>query len=143
MAKDIRDLKLAIFTKLNSDSELRELLGGEGRILHAQPAQETEYPCVIYSIINDADFPYNENSGESSITQTFFRITIFSKESTTEKADAIESRVKTLLHGQRSLDTDRIICYSCYRENLMEPIRDPDLLAWIIATRYRVTWGAR
>ena len=59
MAKNIRDLKLAIFNKLNNDSELRTLLGGEGKIVHSQPAKGSDYPCVVYGIINDADFPYN------------------------------------------------------------------------------------
>lgn len=141
--KNIRLLKKAIFDKLNNDSTLRTLLGGTGRIVHSQPMKDTVYPCVVYSIILDRDFPYNEDSQESTITQTSFRITIFSKENKTEQMDAIEERVKTLLHGQRTLDTDEIICYSCYRENLMEPVREPDFLTWILPTRYKVSWAVK
>ena len=143
MAKNIRLLKKAIFTKLNDDSDLRTLLGGTGRIVHVQPAKETEYPCVVYQIIADHDFPYNESNPNSSITQTFIRITIYSKESKTEQSDNIESQVKGLLHGQRTLDTEEIICYSCFRENLMGPIRDPKLLAWILPSRYKVSWAVK
>lgn len=141
--KNIRLLKKAIFDKLNNDTTLRGLLGGEGHIVHLQPMKETKYPCVVYSIINDRDFPYDENSADSTITQTYFRITIFSKENKTEQMDAIEERVKTLLHGQRTLDTSEIICYSCFRENLMEPLREPDLLTWILPTRYKVSWAVK
>lgn len=146
MAKNIRLLKEAIFFKLNNDtgsSSLRNLLGGTGRIVHRQPLKTTKYPCVVYAIINDRDFPFDEDQDDSSITSTYFRITIFSKESKSEQSDNIESRVKTLLHGQRSLDTDEIICYSCFRENLMEPIRDPDKIAWITSSRYKVRWATR
>ena len=143
MAKNIRSLKKAVFDKLNNDTTLNNLLGGTGHIVHRQPSKTTKYPCVVYSIINDRDFPYNELNADSSVTQTFIRITIFSKDSKTEELDNIESRVKTLLHGQRTLDTDEIICYSCFRENLMESVRDPDLLAWILPTRYKVSWAVK
>ena len=143
MAKNIRLLKKAVFDKLNNDSTLRNLLGGVNHIVHRQPSKDTLYPCVVYSIINDRDFPYNETNQDSSITQAFVRVTIFSKSSKTEETDNIEEKVKTLLHGQRTLDTDEIICYSCFRENLMESVRDPDLLAWILPTRYRVSWAVK
>ena len=139
--KNIRLLKKAIFDKLNNDTTLRTLLGGTGHIVHSQPMKDTVYPCVVYSIINDRDFPYNETQADSKVTQTFFRVTIFSKSPKTEESDNIEARVKELLHGQRTLDTADIICYSCFRENLMEPIRDPDLITWILPTRYKVSWA--
>ena len=141
--KNLRLLKKAIFDKLNNDATLRNLLGGEGHIVHMQPMKETKYPCVVYAIITDRDVPYNENNQDSTITQTFFRITIFSKNPKTEEADNIEERVHTLLHGQRILDTAEIICYSCFRENLMEPMREPETLTWILPTRYKVSWAVK
>jgi hypothetical protein len=143
MAKNIRSLKKAIFDKLDGDETLKTLLGGDGRIVHRQPVKSTLYPCVVYAIINDNDYPYNETQDGSSITQTFFRISIFSKNSKSDQSDEIESRVKTLLHGQRSLDTSEIICYSCFRDNLIEPMRDPDIQAWVTPSRYRVTWAIK
>jgi len=141
--KNLRLLKKAVFDKLNNDTALRTLLGGTGRIVHRQPNKETKYPCVVYSIVLDRDFPYNEDQGTSTITQSFIRVTIFSKDSKSEESDNIEARVKQLLHGQRTLDTSEIICYSCYRENLIEPVRDPDILVWILPTRYKVSWAVK
>lgn len=142
-SKNIRLLKKAIFNKLNSDTQLRTLLGGEGKIVSSQPLKETKYPCVVYSIVTDTDFPYNETKEGSNITQTWFRVTVFSKDSKTEESDNIEERIKALLHGQRTLDTDEIICYSCFRDNRLETMRDPDLRTWITPTRYKISWGVK
>lgn len=142
-AKDIRILKKRIFDLLNNDSSLRQLLGGAGRIYHRQPTKNAVYPCVTYSIINDNDFPYEEDSADSDVTATFFRINVFSRESGTEQIDGVEHRIKQLLHGQRTLDSNEIICYACFRENMSEPIRDPDDTTWIQTSRYKTTWALK
>jgi hypothetical protein len=142
-AKNIQILKKQVFSLLKNDVTLTNLLGGSGHILHKQPNKNAVYPCVIYAVINDSDFPYNEDSGESDVTTSFIRITVFSKNSGTEQVDNIEYRVKQLLHGQRALDSSEIICYSCYRENMTEPIRDPDDTTWIQTSRYRTSWALK
>lgn len=141
--KNLRYLKKAIFSKLNSDSALKTLLGGAGKIYHSQPPKNAQYPCVIYSIIADNDNPFNDSSTTGEVTKAFIRIAIFSKSEKTEESDNIEARVKQLLHGQRTLDTTEVICYSCFRENLLEPIRDPDSTVWITQTRYRTSWAVK
>ena len=139
--KNIHFLKEAIFAKLNDDTTLRALLGGVGRIIHREPSKKTRYPCVVYDIISDTDNPFDETRNSGQITETYFRITIFSKNSKTEETDNIESRIKTLLNGQRTLDTVKIICYSCFRDNLLGTIKDPELLVWVTPVRYRVRWA--
>ena len=141
--KNIRYLKEAIFAKLNDDSTLKGLLGSSGRVFHRNPPKNAQYPCVAYAIISDRDRPFNETQDTGEATEAFFRVIIFSKSSKTEEIDNIESRIKTLLHGQRTLDTIKIICYSCFRDNLMEPIKDPDLLVWIAPVRYRIRWATK
>lgn len=141
--KNIHYLKEALFALLDSDATLKTLLGGNNKIFHRDTPQEVTYPCVIYSIINDTDNPYDETSIDGQITRSNFRITIFTTDSKTEISDNIESRIKTLLHGQRTLDTSKIICYSCLRDSLVEPIKDPNLLVWITPIRYRVTWATK
>ena len=141
--KNLFYLKEAIFAKLNNDSALQALLGGSGKIHHRDIPQEPSYPCILYEIISDNDTPYNELQEAGKITKTFFRIIIFVDDSTSEKSDNIESRIKTLLNGQSLLDTTKIICYSCYREMLLQPFRDPDLQVWVTPTRYRVTWATK
>ena len=141
--KNLRYLKKAIFNKLNNDTALRTLLGGAGKVYHRQPPKDAQYPCVVYSIIADKDNTFDEDRSTGEVTTSLFRISIFSKSSKTEKLDSIESRVKTLLHGQRTLDTTEVICYSCFRENLLEPMRDPDTIVWINQTRYRISWAVK
>ena len=141
--KSIRTIKEAIFYKLNNDATLQGLLGGSGRILHKQPPEDADYPCVIYEVISDADNVFNEDRGTGEITQSFFRVTIFSKSEKTEESDTIEARIKELLHGDRTLDNDDVICYYCYRDNLLEPFRDPETLTWATSIRYKVTWGVK
>jgi len=141
--KNLRYLKKAIFSKLNNDSALRTLLGGAGKIYHRQPPKDAQYPCVVYSIIVDSDNPFDEDRGTGDVTQSLIRIAVFSKSEKTEESDSIEARVKQLLHGQRTLDTTEVICYSCFRDNLLEPIRDPDLIVWITQTRYRTSWAVK
>ena len=142
-AKNIHYLKEAIFAKLNDDITLRELLEGSGRIFHRNPPDDAQYPCLTYAIISDRDRPFDENQDTGEVTESLFRITIFDNHSKTERTDNIEARIKTLLHGQRKLDTTKIICYSSFRDNLMEPVKDPDLLVWITPVRYRVRWATK
>jgi len=142
-SKNLRYLKKAIFNKLNNDPTLRSLLKGAGRVYHRQPPKDAQYPCVVYSIITDRDNPYDEDRDTGDVTQSLFRVTIFSKSQKTEESDSIEARVKNLLYGQRTLDTAEVICYSCFRENLLEPIRDPDLTVWITQTRYKTSWAVK
>ena len=140
--KNIHYLKEALFAKLN-DAILQGLLGGSGRIFHRDPPKEPNYPLIVYSVIDDKDNPYNESTVIGEITRCNFRITIFSSNSKTEESDNIEARIKTLLHGQRTLDTTKIICYSCVRDSLVEPIKDPNLQVWTTPIRYRVTWATK
>jgi len=142
-AKNIRYLKEAIFAKLNDDVTLRGLLGGTGRIFHRNPPKEPVYPCVIYAVIDDRDDPFNLTQIDGQTTRSNIRVTIFSNNSTTEESDNIESQIKVLLNGQRTLDTTKIICYSCIRDTLIEPIKDPDLQVWVTPIRYRVTWATK
>ena len=141
--KNIRFLKQAIFAKLNNDSDLKALLGGAGRIFHRQPPSKAKYPCITYSVMSDRDRPFNEDQATGEFTEAFFRVTIFSRKSTTTETDNIEARVKQLLNGQNTLDTTKIICYSCFRDNLVEPIQDPDLLIWVTPVRYRTQWATK
>lgn len=141
--KNIRYLKQSIFAKLNDDITLRNLLGGIGHIFHHNPPKEPVYPCVIYEIIDDRDNPFNTTQIDGQSTRSNFRIIIFSNTSTTEESDNIEARIKTLLNGQRILDTTKIICYSCVRDSLIEPIKDPNSQVWVTPIRYRVTWATK
>lgn len=142
-SKNIHFLKEAIFAKLNNDTTLRTLLGGSGKIYHRDVPQQPSYPCVIYLVISDADNPYNDTRGTGEVTESNFRIMIFSDKSQSEQSDSIESRIKTLVNGQRTLDTAKIICYSCYRDMLLEPFRDSDLQVWVTPIRYRITWATK
>ena len=142
-SKNIHYLKEAIFAKLNDDSNLRGLLGGSGRIFHRNPPKDAQYPCVTYAIITDSDRPFGEDQDTGEATGSFFRITIFDNSHKTERTDNIEARIKILLHGQRKLDTIKIICYSSFRDNLMEPVQDPVSLIWITPVRYRVRWATK
>ncbi len=143
LEKNIHYLKQAIFETLNNSATLNTLLGGSGKIFHRNPPKDVSYPCVIYSILDDKDHPYNETQINGKITRSNFRIDIYSNESTSAQSDNIEAQIKTLLHGQRTLDSDEIICYSCIRDTLIEPIEDPDLHIWITPIRYRVTWATK
>ena len=141
--KNIRYLKEAIYTKISTDATLNTLLGGSGRVFHRDIPKEPVYPCVIYLILNDSDHPYNEAIGSGQVTESNFRIMIFTDNSTSEQSDNIEARLKTLLNGQNTLDTTKVICYSCYRDMLLEPFRDPELQIWVTPIRYRVTWATK
>jgi len=141
--KNTRYLKEAIFAKLNDDSILVGLLGGSGRIFHRNPPKKAQYPCVTYAIIIDRDRPFDENQDTGEATECSFRVTIFDNHSKTERTDNVEARIKILLHGQRKLDTVKIICYSCFRDNLMESIKAPDSRVWVTPARYRVRWATK
>jgi len=141
--KNIRYLKKKIYEVLNSDATILGLLGTAGRILHANPPQEIQYPCIVYEILDDRDGVYNETSISGDVTRSNVRITIYDNDSSTEVSDNLEARIKELLHGQRTLDSTEIICYSCIRDTLIGPIKDFESQAWITPVRYRVTWAMK
>jgi len=116
--KNMQHIKEAIFDKLNDDATLRTLLGGTGRIFAAYPEKVfnfSDYPVLTYQILLELDRPYNENDTEGLATEVNLLITILSSTDKTEESDNIESRVRTLLNGNSTLDTTSIICYSCFR----------------------------
>jgi len=140
--KNIRHLKEAVYAKLTGSSALTNLLGGN-YIYHKSIPAKAKYPCVIYSVVSDEDNVFNEDQSTGEITRTLLRVAVFSRSKKTEESDNIESLIKSLLHGKQTLDTTKIICYSCYRDNLMEPMRDPDDQVWVTQTRYRATWAVK
>lgn len=139
--KNIHLIKKAVYNKLSSDLTLTSLLGGQ-RIYHQYPPQNVVYPCVIYEIVIDTDTPYNEDNLEGKITRTSLQISIFSSSNKSEESDNIESRIKTLLNGQRTLDTTDIICYGCERKSTRQ-VRDEDVKVWITQSSYQASWGSR
>jgi len=142
--KNIRLLKQAVYAKLSEDTTLVNDLLGANRIYGRFPPKDIiEYPIVIYEIATDIDRPYMESDESGKVTETSIRISIFSDSSKTEESDNIESRIKVLLNGQRTLDTDDIICYSCYRDTMSAQMFDPDQQVWITHTEYRVVWAPK
>ena len=141
--KNIRYIKKRLFEILNGDATLIGLLGASGRIFHAEPPQTAQYPCIVYEILDDRDNVYNETLTGGEVTRSNIRITVFSNDTATKQSDDIESRVKELLHGQRTLDSDEIICYSCLRDTLIGPVKDFEAQVWITPVRYRVTWATK
>ena len=141
--KNIHFLKESIFKKLHDDATLITLLAGADRIFNRDIPKEVVYPCIVYNILSDTQFTYNEAQCGSRVSQTYFTITIFSNNPETESIDNIEARVFEILNGQRTLDNTKIICYGCYKDNILEPMKDPDLQVWVMPIRYRVTWSTK
>ena len=141
--KNIRLLKQAVYAKLSGDTTLVNLLGANRIYGRFPPKGVTEYPIVTYETAPDIDRPYRESDESGKITETSIRISIFSDSSKTEESDNIESRIKILLNGQRTLDTDDIICYSCYRDTMSAQMFDPDQQVWITHAEYRTVWAPK
>jgi len=142
--KNIRLLKQAVYAKLSEDTTLvDDLLGAKRIYARFPPKSVIEYPIVIYEAAPDIDRPYTESDESGKITETSIRISIFSDSSKTEESDNIESRIKILLNGQRTLDTDDIICYSCYRDTMAAQMFNPDQQVWITHSEYRTVWAPK
>ena len=132
-----RDIKQAIFNKLSGDATLIALLGGESNIFAISPPVDVNYPCVVYEISGPSDYtPTSDETGK--MLETIFRINIFSNSSKTLESDNIASRVKALLHGQRTLNNANIICYSCYRQTRERQSQDENFKVWVTTERYRL-----
>ncbi len=141
--KNIRLLKQAVYAKLSGDTTLVDLLGTNRIYGRFPPKDVIAYPIVIYEIAADIDRPYTESDESGKITETSIRISIFSDSSKTEESDNIESRIKIVLNGQRTLDTEDIICYSCYRDTMSAQTFDPNQQVWITQAEYRVVWATK
>ena len=126
-------LKELIFATLNDDLTLRTLLGGTGRVRHANPQQLSEYPLVVYSFLIEMDEPYNTDQG-SNIANTTIIVESFSANASSAEADSLDDRVYAFLQGQALSNTD-IQVYSMYRVSRV-PIYEPDVQVWKIESTY-------
>jgi hypothetical protein len=142
MAKNLHDLKQALYTKLVSDTELVNLLGGE-KIYYKQPLSSANYPCVVYDIIGDSDRPFDENDSSGKITRSSIELVIFSKEDTSQQSDNIESRIKAVLNGNGTLTDSVIVCYNCFRTGVTSQRRDVNNRYWVTNVMYRIDWSPK
>lgn len=131
--RNTTNLKTLIFTILNDDLTLRGLLGGTGRVRHANPQQLSEYPLVVYSIVEELDNPY-EVDQTGNIAQTRVLIECFSDTADSAQSDNLDDRVYQLLHGQR-LSNSNIQAYSMYRAS-RTPLFDSEVEVWRVSSAY-------
>ena len=136
MASQERYIKSSIYSKLSTDATLVTLLGGTSNIFGSSPPKEVVYPCIVYEIVAVSDDP-NSQDTTGKMIETVFYINILSSNSKSEESDNIADRVKTLLHGQRTLNTSSLICYSCYRQGRLRQSRDPDTQILMTVESYR------
>lgn len=130
-------LKELIYNKLKNDASLVALLGGNTKIVHANPLRKIDsYPCLVYNIINEEDEPYNETI-PTGIARSQVQIEIFSASTSASVIDPIEDRVYALLHNQKISNTN-IRVYTCFRRNRI-PIFEKDLDVYRIITIYEIT----
>lgn len=140
--KNLLCLKEAVYAKLSGDSTLVTLLSGSN-IFHGNPPKDVVYPCVIYTIDSDLDNPYNDSDETGKITAAAIGITIFSANSKSQESDNIEARIKTLLNGQRTLNTSDVVCYGCYRTGMPAQLWDENTRTWQTHTNYRAVWAPK
>lgn len=136
-SKNIHIIKKAIYDRLSSDSTLESLLGGDSKIFYYRNVSTPQYPAVVYRIITEVDNVYQENCDSGNITETTFEVTVFCNDSKSETSDNIEARIKTLLHGQRTLDTNDISCYSCFKQYSDQKFEE-EMSLWITTSVYRL-----
>jgi hypothetical protein len=134
-ARNTLKLKELIFNTLNNDMTLRGLLGGTGRVRHANPQQLSEYPLVVYSIIEETDNAFNDAQG-TNIVKTRLIVETFSTQISSAQSDAIDDRVYTLLNGQ-GLSNSSVQVYSIYRDS-RTPIYEPDIKVWRVQSAYNI-----
>lgn len=140
--KNLIYLKEAIYAKLSGDSTLITLLKGSS-VFHKNPPKNVVYPCLIYAIESELDRPYNESDETGKITADIIGITIFSDNSKSQESDNIEARIKTLLNGQRTLNTSDVLCFGCYRTGMLTQMWNEDTRTWQTHTAYRVAWAPK
>lgn len=136
--RNTQKLKELIFTVLNTDSTLQGLLGGSGKIKHANPLAKAQYPCVVYDLLGDIDEPY-ESDVPSGVSRTRLMIQIFSNSVQSKQADDIEDRIYELLHG-KSLSNSDYIVYTSYRDS-RAPFFEAEISVWRIESRYDLVNG--
>jgi len=132
-ARNTLKLKELIFNTLNNDLTLRTLLGSEGRVRHANPQQLSEYPLVVYSVLEDVDNPY-ETDQQSGIANSRVIVQSFSASVDSAQSDALDDRVFALLDGQRLSNTS-IQAYSIYRVS-RTPTFESEVEVWNVASAY-------
>ena len=143
MAKNIRDLKEAIYSKLNTDTGIGSFneLVGENFYSASAPTQAEQFPRVSYQIITDDDYKNDDQTGQVSTSEIDFIIE--DNSTTTEKSDNIESRINILINGNGSLTTADIICYTCVRQGIRSQRYVPEVNLQETIVSYIVTWAPK
>ncbi len=134
-ARNTLKLKELIFTTLNNDMTLRNLLGGAGRVRHINPQQLSDYPLVVYSIVTDTDATFNDTQG-TNIVKTRLIVESFSSNSDSAQSDALDDRIYALLNGQR-LSNSSVLVYSIFRVS-RTPIYESDVEVWKVESAYDI-----
>ncbi len=98
-------IKKLIYDTLKNDATLEGLLKGVNKVIHENPLNLKEYPCVVYTLMEEEDEPFNEDLF-IGISRSTFEIQIFSNSPSSREADGIENRIYELLHGQTLVSTD-------------------------------------
>jgi hypothetical protein len=132
-ARNTTKLKELIFNTLNNDATLLALLGGPGRVRHANPQQLSEYPLVVYSIVDELGNAY-ETDQPDNIAQSRILVESFSSNVASSQSDDLDDRVYELLNGQR-LSNSSIQAYSIYRVS-RTPIFESEIEVWRVASAY-------
>jgi hypothetical protein len=121
--RDTNDLKKLLYNKLKNDSTLVTLLGGNNKIIHANPLKGVNnYPCLVYNLIAEKDEPYDEDIS-AGISKSTFQIEVFCSGTSSVTPDSIEARVYELLHG-KTFSNSSVKIKSCYRKNRVALIEE-------------------
>jgi len=116
--RNIKELKKLIYTRLTGDATLIGLLGGTTKIRHANPLQKAKYPCVVYSLINEEDDPY-ELDISAGVSKSMFQIEVFNTTTSVISVDDIDTAIYALFHGETFGNTKAKV-KTCYRKQRVQ-----------------------
>lgn len=136
MARNITNIKKLIYDTLVGDTTLIGLIGSSNNIYHQFPPVKVTYPIVVYSIISDDVFPYEETRSTSQFTKTTFGLEIYSDSSATSESDNIEDRVFQIFNG-KSFSND-VLTAPYTERSYYTQFYDTDSKLWRTVTRYQM-----
>lgn len=134
--RNVTKLQELIYDILTGDPTLVSLVGSADSIKYGNPKNVSEYPCITYQILTEVDNPYFTDNNNAHITTTQVVINCFVDNTSPKTATAIDTRIYSLLDGQRLSNSD-IQVYTCYRQTRNEMYED-SVDVWRITSIYNL-----
>lgn len=130
----LKDIRIAIISKISCDSNVQARLGNPARIYNVMAPSNTLFPYALVRTLTDTPSDTIGGVGNS----TTVSIDIYTQSSSEGECEDLNDIFKSILHRQPLTVTGCETVYVLYEFG--EPVGDPDPTVQHFTSRYRVRY---